>query len=143
MRPAWLRIVRDGPIKTVGPIREPGDIARLLRAQEIHLNEQESFYVVLLGARHACRGIQEVTRGIINSCVVHPREVFRLAIVQGATAIVVAHNHPSGNPAPSTEDNAITRQLVEAGKLLDIDVVDHLIVAGDTHYSYAEAGTLT
>ena len=143
MKPAWLRVVREGPIKMVGgAVTSPAGIADLLRQHQIHLLEQESFYVILLGARNGVRGIQEVTRGLINCAMVHPREVFRLAIVQGATSIIVAHNHPTGNPVPSGEDRAITTQLVAAGKLLDIPVLDHVIVAGDKHFSFAEAGEL-
>jgi DNA repair protein RadC len=83
-----------------------------------------------------------VTRGILNGSLVHPREVFREAIAESAAGIIVVHNHPSGNPAPSPEDKAVTIQLVEAGRLLDIPLFDHVIVAGDRFFSFAEAGLL-
>ena len=86
--------------------------------------------------------IQEVTRGILNSSLVHPREVFRLAIAFGAAGIIVAHNHPSGDPTPSADDRAITRQLVDAGRLLDIPVYDHLVLGAARYLSFAEAGLL-
>ena len=80
--------------------------------------------------------------GILNSSLVHPREVFRLAIAFGAAGIIVAHNHPSGDPTPSADDRAITRQLVDAGRLLDIPVYDHLILGAARYLSFAEAGLL-
>jgi DNA repair protein RadC len=83
-----------------------------------------------------------VTRGILNSSLVHPREVFRLAIAFGAAGIIVAHNHPSGDPTPSADDRAITRQLVDAGRLLDIPVYDHLVLGAERYVSFAEAGLL-
>jgi DNA repair protein RadC len=83
-----------------------------------------------------------ITRGLLDSSLVHPREVFRAAIAEAAAGIVVLHNHPSGNPTPSADDRAVTRQLVEAGRLLDIPVYDHVIVGGDRYFSFAEAGLL-
>ncbi len=84
-----------------------------------------------------------MTRGILNSSLVHPREVFRLAIIHGAAGLIVAHNHPSGDPAPSADDKAVTAQLVEAGRLLDIPIYDHVIIGDDGRFfSFAEAGLI-
>ncbi len=83
-----------------------------------------------------------ITRGLLNSSLVHPREVFRAAIAEAAAGIVVVHNHPSGDPTPSPEDVAVTRQLVAAGRLLDLPVYDHIVIAGDTFVSLAAAGML-
>jgi len=102
----------------------------------------EVFYVIALNSQSRVIAIQEVTRGILNSSLVHPREVFRLAIAFGAAGIIVAHNHPSGDPTPSADDRAITRQLVDAGRLLDIPVYDHLILGAARYLSFAEAGLL-
>jgi DNA repair protein RadC len=104
--------------------------------------EVEVFYAVLLNAQNEVLSLQEVTRGIINSTVVHPREVFRIAVVTGAASLIVLHNHPSGNSSPSEEDRTITAQLVAAGRILDIPVYDHVILAGAAHFSFAEAGLL-
>jgi DNA repair protein RadC len=104
--------------------------------------EVEAFYVVSLGTQSQVRAIEELTRGTLNSSIVHPREVFRSAILAGAAAVIVAHNHPSGDPMPSADDRAVTRQLVDAGRLLDIPVCDHLILAGARFVSFAEAGLL-
>lgn len=138
----WLRIVREA---TLAPrrhrIREPQDVVKLLGVQAA-AEEQEVFWVLLLDSQSTVRGAVEVTRGLINSCQVHPREVFRVAVAYGAAGIIVAHNHPSGDPTPSAEDRAVTRQLVTAGQLLDIPVYDHLILADERWTSFASAGLL-
>jgi DNA repair protein RadC len=100
------------------------------------------FYVIALNSQSRVIAIQEVTRGILNSSLVHPREVFRLAIAFGAAGIIVAHNHPSGDPTPSADDRAITRQLVDAGRLLDIPVYDHLVLGTERYLSFADSGLL-
>ena len=143
-RPGWLRIVREPsqyPTDLV-EIHSPRDVAKAL-ARRFDESEVELFVVVMLNAQNRAISYQEVTRGILNSSLVHPREVFRLSILYGAAGIIVAHNHPSGNPAPSADDKAITKQLVEAGALLDIPVHDHVIAgSGGCYFSFAEAGIL-
>jgi DNA repair protein RadC len=83
-----------------------------------------------------------ITRGLLNSSLVHPREVFRSAIAAGAAGILLVHNHPSGDPTPSPEDRAVTKQLLEAGRLLDLPVYDHVIIGGARFVSFAELGLL-
>lgn len=83
-----------------------------------------------------------ITRGLLNSSLVHPREVFRAAIAEAAAGVILVHNHPSGDPTPSPDDLSITRQLVAAGELLDLPVYDHVIVGGDTFVSMASQGLL-
>ncbi len=143
-RPGWLRIVREPsqyPTDLV-EIHSPRDVANAL-ARRFDESEVELFVVVMLNAQNHAISYQEVTRGILNSSLVHPREVFRLSILYGAAGIILAHNHPSGNPAPSADDKAITKQLVEAGALLDIPVHDHVIAGnGGCYFSFAEAGIL-
>ena len=102
----------------------------------------EEFHVAVLDSQHRLERDITVTRGILNSSLVHPREVFRQAIAERAAAIIVVHNHPSGDPSPSSEDRSITRQLVAAGRLLDVPVHDHIIIAGDRFLSFATAGLL-
>ena len=107
---------------------DPLSVYRLL-APLCKESAQESFFVVLLNTRHNLIGVPiEVTRGILDSCPVHPREVFRPAIAASAFAIIIAHNHPGGDPTPSQEDIEITRRLVEAGQLLGIPVYDSLVI---------------
>src|SRR2546421_273901 len=97
---------------------------------------------IWLGSQSQILGDLLITRGILNSSLVHPREVFRAAIAEAAAGIIVVHNHPSGDPTPSADDRAVTRQLVEAGRVLDLPVYDHVIVGGDRYVSLAEAGLL-
>lgn len=147
--PAWCRIVRDGTTPyeasalaaTDGKVRSPVDVFSLLR-ERAGAEEQEVFYVVLLNSQSRVLAVQEVTRGILNSSLVHPREVFRLAIAYAAAGIIVAHNHPSGDPTPSADDRSVTRQLADAGRLLDIPLYDHVIIAGERWVSFAETGLL-
>jgi len=102
----------------------------------------EEFHLLTLDAQNRVTRQTLITRGILNSSLVHPREVFRAAIAEAAAGIIVVHNHPSGSPSPSADDRAVTVQLVEAGKLLDMPVYDHVIVGGDRYFSFAEAGLL-
>ncbi len=83
-------------------------------------------------------GFEIVSEGILNASVVHPREVFRGAIVSSSANIIVAHNHPSGNPEPSNEDINLTKKLVEAGKIIEISLFDHIIFAEGTYTSFVE-----
>ncbi len=122
-------------------IRSPSDVHRLCGAMLRDLVVEE-FHLLTLDAQNRITRQRLITRGILNSSLVHPREVFRAAIAEAAAGIIVVHNHPSGNPAPSADDKAVTIQLVEAGKLLDMPVYDHVIVGGDHYFSFAEAGLL-
>jgi DNA repair protein RadC len=122
-------------------IREPEDVVRLFQARLRDLTVEEFHLLALDSQSQVVREIL-VTRGLLNSSLVHPREVFRAAIAEAAAGIIVVHNHPSGDPTPSAEDQAVTRQLVAAGRLLDLPVYDHVIVAGDRFISFAAAGLL-
>ncbi len=103
---------------------------------------RERFVVLWLNSANRVTGFEVITEGILNSSIAHPREVFRGAIVATCASIIVAHNHPSGNPEPSQEDIAITRQIVGAGKVIGIPVHDHIIFAVDTYTSLAERGLI-
>ena len=106
----------------------PRAVADLLR-EEVRAYEVEKFFVLLLNTKNELvRAPVEVTSGTLNASLVHAREVFRRAIKEGAAAVLLAHNHPSGDPTPSSEDIRITRQLFEAGKILGIEVLDHIIL---------------
>lgn len=122
-------------------IREPEDVVRLFRARLRDLQVEEFHLLALDSQSQVLRQIL-VTRGLLNSSLVHPREVFRAAIAEAAAGIIVVHNHPSGDPTPSAEDRAVTRQLAEAGRLLDLPVYDHVIIAGDRFVSLATLGLL-
>jgi len=104
--------------------------------------KREMFIVVLLDARHRVMKEQVVSIGSLTTSIVHPREVFRPAIRDAAGAIVLVHNHPSGDPRPSDEDVAVTRRLVHGAELLGIRVLDHIIVGDGTYASFKETGLL-
>ena len=108
-------------------ISTPQDAANLIQA-EMSLLEQEHLRVLLLNTKNQVLKVVEVYVGNVNSSIVRPAEVFRPAVRDNAPAIIVAHNHPSGDPTPSPEDIAITRELFSAGKLLGIDLFDHLVI---------------
>jgi len=123
------------------PLRSPRDV---VAAFEMRLRDLpvEEFHVAILDAQHRLERDVLITRGLLNSSLVHPREVFREAIAERAAAVILVHNHPSGDPTPSAEDRAVTQQLVAAGRLLDIPVHDHIIVGRGRYLSFAESGLL-
>ena len=106
----------------------PEDIARFLRALGIQNEEQERFLTIVLDVKNNIKGFFTVTVGLIDRAQVHAREVYRTAILQGASKIVLAHNHPSGDPTPSAQDIDCTRDLVAASKIIGIEVMDHVIL---------------
>jgi len=122
-------------------IREPEDVARLFRNRLRDLQVEE-FHLLALDSQSQVLREVLVTRGLLNSSLVHPREVFRAAIAEAAAGIIVVHNHPSGDPTPSAEDRAVTQQLAAAGRLLDLPLYDHVIIAGDRFVSFATTGLL-
>jgi DNA repair protein RadC len=134
---AW-RII-DEPLELGQPIRSPADVQRHFR-RSLRVLQQESFHVLLLDGRHRLIRAEEVSVGTLTASLVHPREVFRDAIRSAAAAIVLVHNHPSGDPSPSAEDRSVTERLRSAGALLGIRVLDHVIVADSGYFSFREAG---
>ncbi len=122
-------------------IRSPSDIAEEFIPALRDL-QQEVFIVVLLNSANKIIKEITITKGLLNSSLTHPREVFRHAIVEHAASVILMHNHPSGNPEPSQEDISITKQIVEAGKVVGIPVHDHIIIAGGNFTSLAERGLI-
>jgi DNA repair protein RadC len=121
--------------------RSPDDVVqkfRFLFTDQV----KERFVVLWLNSANRVTGLEIVSEGTLNASVVHPREIFRGAIVATSAAIIIAHNHPSGNPEPSQEDITITKQIVETGKIIGIPVHDHIIFADDTYTSFAERGLI-
>ena len=114
-------------------IRSPADAASLLMA-EMGLLEQEHLRVILLDTKNRVIAIPTIYVGSVNTTMIRISELFREAIRRNCPAIIIVHNHPSSDPSPSPEDVAVTRQAVEAGKLLDIEILDHLIIGGATRF---------
>lgn len=123
------------------PVRGPRDVHEIFgqRLQDLPVEE---FHVAVLDSQHRLERDITITRGLLNSSLVHPREVFREAIAENAAAIILIHNHPSGDPTPSPDDRITTEQLVQAGRVLDIPVHDHIIIGRGRYLSFAEAGLL-
>jgi len=110
---------------------------------EIHLQLIEYFYVLTLDTKNKITGIFEVSRGTLNASIVHPRDVFQRAILQNANCIMLVHNHPSGDTTPSREDLSVTKRLEEAGNLLGIKVLDHIIIGDEYKYlSFKQEGLI-
>ncbi|HXY32150.1 MAG TPA: DNA repair protein RadC [Stellaceae bacterium] len=123
------------------PMRSPRDVFAVYSPRLEDLPVEE-FHVAVLDSQHRLERDVTVTRGILNSSLVHPREVFREAIAERAAAIILVHNHPSGDPTPSADDRLVTEQLMAAGRVLDIPVHDHVIVGRGRYTSFAESGLL-
>src|ERR1051325_10991316 len=122
-------------------IHSPRDVVQWFAPRMEDLPVEE-VHVAVLDAQHRLERDITVTRGILNSSLVHPREVFREAIAERAAAVILVHNHPSGDPAPSADDRVVTEQLAAAGRVLDIPVHDHVIIGRGRYTSFAEAGLL-
>ena len=122
-------------------IRCPEDGAMLVMPR-LRYASHEYFLVILLNSKGKVTGIEQVSEGSLNASVVHPREAFAPAILHHAAAILAVHNHPSGDPAPSREDRALTRTLCETGKVMGIPLVDHLVIGDGVYYSFKEHGLL-
>lgn len=120
-------------------IRSPADVADLLML-ELGLYEEEHMRVVILDTKNNVIAVDEVYKGSLNTAVVRIGEVFRSAIRKNAASIIVVHNHPSGDPTPSPEDVRVTEMLVDAGKLLDIAVLDHVIIGRNRFVSLKDRG---
>jgi DNA repair protein RadC len=110
----------------------------MLSAEDALDRDKEHFYVLHLNARRRVRMIEVVSVGTLTASVVHPRETFRRAISQGSYAIIIAHNHPSGEVDPSDEDSRVTKLMVDAGNVIGIDMLDHIVFSGSKAFSFRE-----
>ena len=115
----------------------PQDVADFLMPR-LRYAAKEQFVVILLNNKNKVIGTEVVSEGSLSSSIVHPREVYAPAILHHAAAIMVAHNHPSGDPKPSTEDTEVTRVLARSGKVLGIPMIDHVIIGDGNYYSFLE-----
>lgn len=144
------RVYRLGPRLVLSAVRERGPTYRdalnnsgavyRLIGEEAATWDRERFLAVLLNGKNRVLGLHEVSVGTLTASLVHPREVFKAALVGNAAAILVVHNHPSGDPTPSAEDIAITQRLREAGELLGIRVLDHVILGDGRYISFSDEG---
>jgi len=130
------RRIDDTPcVKERADLSDPKEVARRARS-DVKEWRKECFLTYYLDARNRHIGGDEVSVGSLDTTLAHPREVFERAIRAGAASIIVVHNHPSGDPTPSDDDIRLTRRLIEAGKILGIRLLDHIVVSRDAHYSF-------
>ena len=122
-------------------ILSPADAAALLMA-DLRYAMQEEFRILILDSKNQLLKMETITVGTVNASLVHPREVFRPAILQPCAGIILAHNHPSGDPTPSREDLEVTKQLVAAGTVLGIPVLDHVVIGDGRFVSFQERGLM-
>ena len=129
------RIAKRVNQRSITRIEKSEDIYNFLK-EELADKKNEFFYAILLDTKNVIISKELITKGTLDASLVHPREAFRPAIKKSAKSIIFVHNHPSGNPKPSAEDYNITRRLVDAGNLLDINVLDHIIIGENDYYSF-------
>ena len=126
-------------------IREAADVAKvfqdLLTLEDTIDHDKEHFYVLHLDSHRRINLVELVAIGTLSSATIHPRETYRRAVIEGADSIIIAHNHPSGDPTPSEADMLITQKLREAGEILDILMLDHIIFSATRFYSFQENKT--
>lgn len=122
-------------------IKGPQDAAGMVMEEMRHL-DREHFCALLLNTKHQVLAKETISIGTLNSSMVHPRELFKTAIKRSASAIILVHNHPSGDPSPSREDREITRRLQDAGSLIGIEVLDHIIIGDNKFVSFKDKGMI-
>lgn len=118
-------------------LSSPSDAVELVR-NVLDDTDREQFIVIALNTKNEPMAVNVVSIGSINATIVHPREVFKLGVISNSASLIIAHNHPSGNIEPSLEDISITMRLIEAGKILGIPILDHLIVTDNSYMSFKE-----
>ncbi|KUK35755.1 MAG: DNA repair protein RadC [Thermacetogenium phaeum] len=122
-------------------IRSPQEASNLVMEEMCYL-DREHFRVILLNTKNRVLGVETVSIGSLNSSLVHPREVFKSAVQRSAAGVILVHNHPSGDPTPSSEDIEITRRLSDAGRVIGIEVLDHIIIGDHLFVSFKEKGLI-
>ena len=132
----------ERPTGDLPAISCPDDVRRLLGPEMAPL-AQEQLRVLLLNTKNQVLGQRVVYQGNVNSSIVRPAEVFRPAVIEAVPSIIISHNHPSQDPTPSPEDAAITRDIAEAGKLLGIELLDHVVIGGERFVSLKERGLMS
>jgi DNA repair protein RadC len=132
--------LKDSKIKVQSPLEVAKVFQDLLALEDSIDQEKEHYYVMHLDTRSQVKMVELVTIGVLNSSVVHPRETYRRAVIAGSAAIIIAHNHPSGEVDPSDEDTKVTKAMFEAGNILGINMLDHIIFTKDKYFSFKNNG---
>jgi DNA repair protein RadC len=132
--------LKDSKIKVQSPTEVAKVFQDLLALEDTIDQEKEHYYIMHLDTRSQVNMVELVTIGVLNSSVVHPRETYRRAVIAGSAAIIIAHNHPSGEVDPSDEDTKVTKAMFEAGSILGINMLDHIIFTKDKYFSFKNNG---
>lgn len=135
------KLVKESEVKYQS-ISCASDVVSIMRALDIQNEAEEHFYVVCMNVKGEVVGVHEVSHGDLSMAPVHPREVFKRALLNNAASVILSHNHPSGNPEPSDADRLLTERLSKAGDLLGVKVLDHIIIASNEHFSFAGQGLM-
>jgi len=134
-------IIKIGEKLTKEIVSKPENVCKIfneiLNTENEVDRDKEHFWVMGLTARNSVKYIELVSLGILNASIVHPRETFRTAIMQGISSLILCHNHPSGDTMPSDDDNKLTKRLKDAGKILGIELLDHMIISDNSSYSFS------
>lgn len=129
--------------KAIGNSDELAEVLiAILKSEDKIDRDKEHFWSIGLNCRSIIQYVELVSLGTLTASIVHPRETFGLAVMKRVASIIIAHNHPSGDPEPSEEDLLITKRLTEAGKILGIEVLDHIIISGKNHFSFNGKGLI-
>ena len=136
-----LKLVREKKTEYLSTIHSPIDAVIILQPM-LEDCDREKFIALLLDTKNHVVAANTVSIGTVNASLVHPREIFKVALLCNASAVILAHNHPSGNPTPSSEDIDITNRLKKAGEILGIEVLDHIIIGDNTWTSFKEKGLI-
>ena len=137
-----VTLVQEGKVENYRQRLSDSEAAGVVIRAYLADADREHFVVLLLDRRRQVIGINTVSVGSLTATIVHPREVFKPAILANAAAVICGHNHVSGDPRPSAEDRTITRRLVDSGRTLGIEVIDHIIVGEEGYFSFADEGSM-
>jgi len=137
-----VQLVREGTRQEYGKrISSSQDVVELV-APDLNKYDREVFLSLLLNTKNMPIGVEEVSIGCLNSSIIHPRELFKSAVLASASSLILIHNHPSGDPEASREDLELTKRLVKAGELMGIKILDHVIIAGERFLSLLDRGLM-
>lgn len=136
-----VKLVRESQIEYNTKLTSPDAVASFLYSF-IGDEPQENFVVISVSSKGDILNATKIAIGTVNQAIIHPRDVFRTAVMSNASSIIIAHNHPSGDPTPSKNDIDVTHMLLEGAKVLDIQILDHIIVGYDRYYSLKEKGII-
>ena len=138
-----LKMIKENTVEYNTEISSPTDVAALAHeVLEMHEMAEENFIILCLNAKNKITGIHTISIGSLDASIVHPREVFKAALLNNANGIICLHNHPSGDPKPSKYDAEITHRLVNAGNILGINILDHIIIGDNRYISFKEQGII-